>query len=188
MKFMLNSFLDSLPTKNNLSRWGKRTNIKCDLCGYKETLHHVLNNCKTMLDQGRYTWRHNSVLRIILDTLSDVSDPSWKFFCDLRWATKLPGLQFRPTSSLPNKYRILSLSIKAQSRLLFLNLLFLSSVTSILLMIVNSTNTPALPVTCENRVMTPSSYVLKFVPEALFQIQIRDPFNPFSPFFPSVKN
>ena len=49
---MLNVFLDTLPSKNNLSRWGE----KCILCGNKETLQHVLYG-KIMLDQGRYTWR-----------------------------------------------------------------------------------------------------------------------------------
>ena len=55
MKFMVNAFLDILPTKNNLCRWGERINTKCTLCGNKETLQHVLNNSNTILDQGRYT-------------------------------------------------------------------------------------------------------------------------------------
>ena len=33
---MLNSFLDTRPTKNNLSQWGKRINTKCDLCGCRK--------------------------------------------------------------------------------------------------------------------------------------------------------
>ena len=85
---MLNIFLDNLSTKNNLSRWGKRINAKCIPCGYKETLQHVLNNCHTKFDQGRYTWHHNSVLCIIMDTLKDVSDQSWNFYCDLTGAKK----------------------------------------------------------------------------------------------------
>jgi hypothetical protein len=104
MKFMLNSFLDTLPTKNNLSRWGKRINTKCDLCGYKETLQHVLNNCKVMLDQGRYTWRHDSVLRIIMDTFTDVCDPAWKVYCDLAGATKIAGTTI-PPDIMPTQQR-----------------------------------------------------------------------------------
>ncbi|XP_072042835.1 uncharacterized protein [Amphiura filiformis] len=96
MKFIMNVFLDTLPTKNNLSHWGKRMNTKCDLCGKKETLQHVLNNCKVMLQQGRYTWRHNSVLRIILDTLREVSDSSWTFYCDLAGACKVAGTTIPP--------------------------------------------------------------------------------------------
>ena len=104
MKFMLNAFLDTLPTKNNLSRWGKKLNTKCNLCGNHETLHHVLNHCKIMLDQGRYTWRHNSVLRIIMDTLKDISDQSWKFYCDLDGATKIAGTTI-PPDILPTQQR-----------------------------------------------------------------------------------
>ena len=99
-----NSFLDTLPTKNNLSCWGKRSNTKCDLCGRKETLQHVINNCRIMLDQGRYTWRHNSVLRIILDSLQDVSAPSWKIYCDLEGASKIAGTTI-PPDILPTQQR-----------------------------------------------------------------------------------
>ena len=35
------------------------------VCGNTQTLLHVLAGCKTMLDQGRYTWRHNCVLNHI---------------------------------------------------------------------------------------------------------------------------
>jgi hypothetical protein len=104
MKFMLNSFVDTLPTKNNLSRWGKSCNSKCSLCGNKETLQHVLNNCKTMLDQGRYTWRHNSVLRKIMDALKDIKDQSWKIYCDLSGATKTAGTTI-PPEILPTQQR-----------------------------------------------------------------------------------
>ena len=47
-------------------RWGKRTNDRCPFCGNIETLLHVLSNCSTSLDQGRYTWRHDSVLTLII--------------------------------------------------------------------------------------------------------------------------
>ena len=96
MKFMVNSFLDTLPTKNNLSRWGKKMTTNCNLCSKKETLHHVLNHCQVMLEQGRYTWRHNSVLRIIHDTLREIADPSWVFYCDLTGTTKVAGTTIPP--------------------------------------------------------------------------------------------
>ncbi len=63
LQFAVNSTIDTLATNANLKRWGKRTNAKCDLCGQRETLHHVLNNCQYMLD--RYAWRHNSILHYI---------------------------------------------------------------------------------------------------------------------------
>ena len=42
-------------------------NDRCAFCGNIETLAHVLSNCSSALNQGRFTWRHNSVLRSIID-------------------------------------------------------------------------------------------------------------------------
>ena len=66
LKFALNAGLNTLPTYDNLKRWGKRTSDRCNFCGNIETLAHVLSNCSTALTQGRLTWRHNSVLSSIL--------------------------------------------------------------------------------------------------------------------------
>ena len=152
-----NSFLDTLPTKNNLSCWGKRSNTKCDLCGRKETLQHVLNNCRIVLDQWRYTWRHNSVLRIILDTLQDVISTSlWKIYCDLKEASKIAGTTI-PPDILPTQQRPdLVLLIQPQSLLLLLSSLFRTNKTSIQPTTANLTNMLVSPVIWENRVMTSS--------------------------------
>ena len=56
MSFAVRASIDYLPTFSNLSTWGKRTNTKCKMCNNKETLHHILNNCTTFLNQGRYTY------------------------------------------------------------------------------------------------------------------------------------
>ncbi len=49
-----------------------------------------------MLEQGRYTWRHNSVLRSILDGLKQICHPSWTIYCDLAGATKVAGTTIPP--------------------------------------------------------------------------------------------
>ena len=54
--------IDTLPTFRNLKLWGKKMSANCKLCGNTQTLLYVLAGCKPMLDQGRYTWRHNCVL------------------------------------------------------------------------------------------------------------------------------
>ena len=64
MKFILNSSIDTLPTKTNLKLWGKITNDKC-FCGQRQTLNHILNCCKTGLEQGRFTYRHDNILHYI---------------------------------------------------------------------------------------------------------------------------
>ena len=40
------------------------------MCGKPATLRHVLNGCPVALHQGRYTWRHNSVLSAIRHRLN----------------------------------------------------------------------------------------------------------------------
>ena len=53
----------------------KRANPDCDLCGTKQTQHHVKSFCKTALNQARYTWRYNSVLKTISSHLQSVLTP-----------------------------------------------------------------------------------------------------------------
>ena len=64
MKFVLNSTIDTLPTKVNLKMWGKVSNDKCR-CGRKETLNHILNCCHMSLKEGRFTFRHDNILQYI---------------------------------------------------------------------------------------------------------------------------
>ena len=50
----------------NLSRWNIFTNPKCGLCQTPQpTMNHILTGCSIALVQGRYTWRHDSVLQIL---------------------------------------------------------------------------------------------------------------------------
>ena len=63
IKFCLRSVYDVLPTPTNLVKWGKTEDPNCKLCGKPCTLQHVLSSCNVALTQGRYTWRHNTVLQ-----------------------------------------------------------------------------------------------------------------------------
>ena len=70
MKWLLNASIDTLPTRVNLKQWGKINNDKC-FCGQRQTLNHILNCCTVSLNQGRFTYRHDSILNYIhkcLDT------------------------------------------------------------------------------------------------------------------------
>ena len=55
---------------SNMFTWGHSENKACPLCHHNQTLGHVVAGCKSSLDQGRYTWRHDSVLSYIANTLS----------------------------------------------------------------------------------------------------------------------
>ena len=64
LKFLVKSVYDLLPTPSNKNIWygGEEA---CKLCGGVGTLSHILSGCNVALKQGRYTWRHNQVLRQI---------------------------------------------------------------------------------------------------------------------------
>ena len=79
----INAGLNTLPTFDNLKRWGKRVNDRCPFCGNIQTLAHVLSNCNVALDQGRLTWRHNSVLRNVIDLIHPHLAPGMQLFSDL---------------------------------------------------------------------------------------------------------
>ncbi|XP_069139210.1 uncharacterized protein [Argopecten irradians] len=67
--FLLRSVYDVLPTPANLHRWDLVETPDCPLCGQRGTLQHILTSCQVALSQGRYTWRHNQVLRELADVL-----------------------------------------------------------------------------------------------------------------------
>ena len=71
LKFLLHSTHNVLPTSDNLRRWGKTVvDLKCCVCGFSNpTLKHILNGCSTALKQGRYTWRHHSILQRLVEDL-----------------------------------------------------------------------------------------------------------------------
>ena len=64
--FWMNSTMDTCPTPANLERW-KLVNLgQCNLCGNRSgNLQHILNVCGKALSDGRFTWRHDSVLSIV---------------------------------------------------------------------------------------------------------------------------
>jgi hypothetical protein len=69
LSFLLRSVYDLLPSPANLSRWGLIDDPKCSLCDRIGTLEHVLSSCSTSLTDGRYRWRHDTVLRELADWL-----------------------------------------------------------------------------------------------------------------------
>ena len=60
--FTIRYINNSLPTRKNLVKWGMSSTSDCSFCLLPETLPHVVSVCNTYLVQGRYTWRHDSIL------------------------------------------------------------------------------------------------------------------------------
>ena len=68
-KFLLNATIHTLPTINNLKLWNKSVSDQCLLCKNRDSTLHTLNGCKVMLDQGRFTYRHDNILNYIVSKL-----------------------------------------------------------------------------------------------------------------------
>ena len=57
--------------------------LSCDFKVTQPTTNHVLAGCSVALDQGRYTWRHDSVLQVFVRSLLKDLSPSSKLYADL---------------------------------------------------------------------------------------------------------
>ncbi|CAB3992804.1 Hypothetical predicted protein, partial [Paramuricea clavata] len=69
--FTIRYINNSLPTRKNLSRWGLSSSSECSFCLGLESLLHVVAGCQCYLD--RFTWRHNSILNFLANTLQTVN-------------------------------------------------------------------------------------------------------------------
>ena len=63
---------NSLATRKNLARWNLSQTSDCSFCFHPESLLHVVAGCKTYLDEGRFTWRHNSALKFIANSFQSI--------------------------------------------------------------------------------------------------------------------
>ena len=64
-KFALNAVTDTLPHNHNLFKWKKLSSPNCQLCGFDQSLAHILNSCQKALQLRRYNTRHDDVLSVI---------------------------------------------------------------------------------------------------------------------------
>lgn len=70
ISFIIRATYDVLPTPKNLQQsYGE--DPTCALCPTPATLKHIMVGCKTSLTQGRYTWRHNQVLKSLASALEN---------------------------------------------------------------------------------------------------------------------
>ena len=75
--FTIKYLNNTLATRKNLYLWGLSTTSDCSFCLQPESLLHIVAGCKTYLDHGRFTWRHNSALRFLAETLQSVNSSKW---------------------------------------------------------------------------------------------------------------
>ena len=98
----------SLPMRKNLSLWNLSQLSDCEFCLLPETLLHVVAGCKVYLEQGRYTWRHNSALNFLATSLKAIEGPP--LFADIPGFSSpsiITGDNLRPDLLLRTKENIL---------------------------------------------------------------------------------
>lgn len=108
LSFCLASTFDVLPSPSNLKRWKISTESSCSLCNKQIcTTAHVLGACKVALSQGRFTFRHDSVLQELLSNLkefrSNIAPSSGKNFQRIPFVkagTRTSGKRSKPTGLL----------------------------------------------------------------------------------------
>ena len=70
-----------LPNRSNSIKWGITDTATCSFCPNTQTLGHVVSSCKSSLHEGRFNWRHDSVLLNIANLLRSKTNNS--VHCDI---------------------------------------------------------------------------------------------------------
>ena len=72
VSFCIAATFNTLPSPSNLARWHISTEGSCFLCKKSVcTVAHILGACKVSLQQGRYTFRHDSVLSKLVESIKE---------------------------------------------------------------------------------------------------------------------
>ena len=76
---------DTLPHNANLAMWRRREGLSSarKLCGERQTLLHVLNNCPKALNMRWYNERHNTVLEVISKFMAKSLPEEYQLLADL---------------------------------------------------------------------------------------------------------
>ena len=72
---------NTLATRKNLTLWNLSKTSDCSFCLQPEFLLHVVVGCKTYLNEGRFTWRHDSALNFLASSLQHLKH--YTFYVDL---------------------------------------------------------------------------------------------------------
>ena len=94
LSWLMRACVDCLPSFANLRRWGKQLSDKCALCPRRETMFHCLTNCSPAIEQGRLTFRHDSILLHIVKQLHASK-------CKKRIIADVSGHKLQPDGTIP---------------------------------------------------------------------------------------
>ena len=74
--FSIRYLSNTLANRVNFYKWKLSQYSDCSLCLCLESLLHVVSGRKSYLEEGRYTWRHNSALHFVASTMQSVRNSS----------------------------------------------------------------------------------------------------------------
>ena len=101
LSFSVGSVFDTLPSPANLKRCKISPESDCFLCNKRIcTTAHILSGCSVSLVQGRYTFRHDSVLTELCKNLKSLIES-----LRLTQPTKHQEMQFVKEGTIPRKKR-----------------------------------------------------------------------------------
>ena len=106
LAFAARATSNSLPSPDNIARWRKVVSPRCPLCDMvPRTLSHLLSNCPTSLQQGRYDYRHDGILNYLYSIMRKIRKEQVEVYCDLE-GSRVNGLTIPPdiltTASKPD--------------------------------------------------------------------------------------
>ena len=99
ISFLIRAVYDILPSPTNLHMWGKIEEPHCKLCGKPASLRHILSSCSRALADGRYTWRHDQVLKALAEGLEEARKKEHKLEKKLQYIPFVKGGQSKSTST-----------------------------------------------------------------------------------------
>ena len=95
--FTLRYLNNTLANGTNMLKWSRTANALCPACQKTQTLGHVVGGCKAHLREGRYNYRHDSVLLNIAKAL--IPQDGITMYVDLpnyRDPSIITGMDYRP--------------------------------------------------------------------------------------------
>ena len=72
MRFAIQATFNTMSCPKNKVRWKESSDPSCELCSYSPcTIPHILSACPFSLKSGRYTFRHDSVVKALVKVLNE---------------------------------------------------------------------------------------------------------------------
>ena len=104
-----------------MKMWKKTSTSLCKFCLNSRTLEHVVSGCKVYLHEGRYNWRHDSILKNLVTYFKSIRG-NLKYYVDIpgfEWPSVITGEKRRPDIIIrdTNKLYITELTVDFETRI-----------------------------------------------------------------------